>query len=126
MGELVFDRAHQVLTERERRRPHEEEIAQAAANLLDRAADGPEGGAERSAVQSQGRRRAVNRRDRKVAARTRATSTPTWPRPEPPSANRALPPEPDPGPEAAEENEEVAKVVPLGIFDAREEAKRWW
>jgi hypothetical protein len=34
--------------------------------------------------------------------------------------------EPDPDPKAAEEMEEVAKVVPLGIFDAREEAKRWW
>ncbi|MFF7183006.1 hypothetical protein [Streptomyces sp. NPDC008121] len=42
MGELVFERAHQVLTEREQRRPHEEEVAQAAAALLDRAADGPE------------------------------------------------------------------------------------
>jgi transposase InsO family protein len=126
MGELVFDRAHQVLTERERRRPHEEEVAQAAVKLLDRAAEGPEGGAERPAGQSQGRHRAVNRRDRKVAARTRATSTATWPRPELPAANQAPQPEPDPDPEAAEENEEVAKVVPLGIFDAREEAKRWW
>ncbi|MFI2348705.1 Mu transposase C-terminal domain-containing protein [Streptomyces sp. NPDC019443] len=126
MGELVFDRAHQVLTERERRRPHEEEVAQAAVNLLDRAADGPEGGAERPAVQSKGRRRGVDRRDRKVAARTRATSAPTWPRPEPPTANQAPSCEPVPDPEAAEETEEVAKVVPLGIFDAREEAKRWW
>ncbi|XIE79499.1 Mu transposase C-terminal domain-containing protein [Streptomyces sp. SBR177] len=41
MGELVFDRARQVLAEREQHRPDEEAVAQAAAALLDRAADGP-------------------------------------------------------------------------------------
>ncbi|MEU5544931.1 hypothetical protein AB0G85_21435 [Streptomyces sioyaensis] len=115
-----------MLTERERRRPHEEEVAQVAAKLLDRAADGPEDGAERSARQSKGRHQAADRRDRKVAAHTRATSTPTWPRSEPPAANQASSPETDPDPETAEDNGEVAKVVPLGIFDAREEAKRRW
>ncbi|MFE0272175.1 Mu transposase C-terminal domain-containing protein [Streptomyces sp. NPDC058992] len=126
MGELVFDRAHQVLAERAGRRPHEEEVAQVAAELLNRAANGPEGGAGRPARRSKGGRRAAERRDRKVAARTRATSTPAWPRPEPPTASPTSRLEPAPVPETAEEMEEVAKLVPLGIFDAREEAKRWW
>ncbi|WP_431985433.1 Mu transposase C-terminal domain-containing protein [Streptomyces qinglanensis] len=123
MGELVFDRAHQVLAERAQRKPQEAEVAQAAAELLDRATDGPQ---ERPARRRRTRGRLDERRDRKVAARTRATSAPTWPRPEPPAAEEAPSPAPDPAPEAAGENEEVAKVVPLGIFDAREEAKRWW
>lgn len=120
MGELVFDRAHQVLTERAQRKPQEAEVAQAAVELLDRATDGPE---ERPTRRRSVRGRTDERRDRKVAARTRATSTPAWPRPEPPAAEEVPPLIPEP--EAADEDEEVAEVVPLGIFDAREEAKRW-
>ncbi|KUN70019.1 integrase [Streptomyces canus] len=123
MGELIFDRAHQVLAEREQRRPDEEAVARAAAELLDRATDGPE---ERPAQRRKGKKGAAERRDRKVAARTRATSTAAWPRPEPPSREEPPLDETAHAPEEADETEELAKVVPLGIFDAREEAKRWW
>lgn len=117
MGELVWDRAHQVLSERHQRKPNEDEVAQAAVELLDRAADGPQDPPARA---RRGKGGAAERRDRKVAARTRATGTAAWPRPEP---------RPQPAPEPAENDEtdeKLAEVVPLGIFDAREEAKRRW
>ncbi|MGW4731403.1 Mu transposase C-terminal domain-containing protein [Streptomyces shenzhenensis] len=123
MGELVFDRARQVLADRERRKPDEEAVAETAVELLDRAADGPE---ERPVRRRKSSGRAAERRDRKVVGRTRATSQPAWPRPETPAPSQALPTEPAQGSDGADESEELAKVVPLGIFDAREEAKRWW
>src|SRR5208283_100028 len=58
------------------------------------------------------------RRDRRVAARNRATAQPRWPRPEPDG---------EPQPAAGEgEQEQLAAVIPLAVFDAREEAKKWW
>jgi putative transposase len=61
-----------------------------------------------------------------VAGRTRATSTPSGPRP--PS-----PPDDDPGPEHGPQDpgerddagEPAAEVIPLPIFDARKEAEQW-
>ncbi|WP_371537236.1 Mu transposase C-terminal domain-containing protein [Streptomyces sp. NBC_00466] len=123
MGELIFDRAHQVLAEREQRRPDEEAVARAAVELLDRATDGPN---DHPVRRQKGKTRADERRDRKAAARTRATSTAAWPRPEPPRREQQPPDETAHDSDEAEETEELAKVVPLGIFDAREEAKRWW
>ncbi|MDX3544698.1 Mu transposase C-terminal domain-containing protein [Streptomyces europaeiscabiei] len=118
MGELVFDRAHQILRERGQRKPDEEAVAEVAQALLDRAGDGPDLGSGRRPA---GKGRPAQRRDRKVAARTRATSEPAWPRPAP---------EPQPGPESVsmdeEDGGEVADVVPLEIFDARKEAEKWW
>lgn len=123
MGELVFDRAHQMLAERAQRKPQEQDVAQAAAELLDRATDGPE---ERPAGRRQGKSRPEERRNQKIAARTRATGTAAWPRPETVDAEPQPSPESVGEPEEAEETAELAKVVPLGIFDAREEAKQWW
>ncbi|WP_367043385.1 Mu transposase C-terminal domain-containing protein [Streptomyces sp. Je 1-332] len=122
MGELIFDRVHQVLAEREGRRPDEEAVARAAAELLDRATDGPD---DRPTRRQKGKNRADGRRDRKAAARTRATSAAAWPRPVS-SGPEEPPDETTHESEAVEEADELAKVVPLGIFDAREEAKRWW
>jgi transposase InsO family protein len=119
MGELVFDRAHQVLAERIRRKPQEKEVAEVAAELLNRAASGP----GEPTPPRRGAGRPAERRDRKVASRTRATSAPSWPRPEPLAEPDASEHDPEP---AEQQEEELAKVVPLGIFDAREEAKRWW
>jgi hypothetical protein len=88
----------------------EEEIARAAAALLGRAGQGPPKGPE-------------ERRDRKAAARARAES----------AAGPSVPEEaPQPaGPPAWDDGEDdgdgpLADVIPLGIFDAREEAKKWW
>ncbi|MDX5575792.1 Mu transposase C-terminal domain-containing protein [Streptomyces sp. ID01-9D] len=120
MGELVFDRAHQILRERGQRTPDEEAIAQVAEGLLDRAGDGP---GHEPGHRPEGKGRSAQRRDRKVAARTRATSEPAWPRPAPA-------PRQDPGTETVspdeEDADELADVVPLEIFDARKEAEKWW
>jgi len=120
MGELVFDRAHQILRERGQRKPDEEAVAEVAEALLDRAGDGPDLGSGRRPA---GKSRPARRRDRKVAARTRATSEPAWPRPAPE-------PQQDPEPETVsmdeEDGGELADVVPLEIFDARKEAEKWW
>ncbi|TQE15645.1 integrase [Streptomyces ipomoeae] len=118
MGELVFDRAHQILTERGQRKPNEDAIAQAAAELLDRASDGAD---HESGRRPEAKGRSARQRDRKVAARTRATSEPAWPRPTP-----APEPEPQPEPTSEEDDGELADVVPLEIFDARKEAEKWW
>ncbi|MGF1431902.1 Mu transposase C-terminal domain-containing protein [Kitasatospora sp. LaBMicrA B282] len=73
----------------------EEQIADAAAALLQRAHDGPAQPAKRA------------RRERRVAARTLATTT-ARPLPDEPAAE-APPPQ--------EEDEELAEVIPLGLFD---------
>ncbi|MGW7447602.1 hypothetical protein [Kitasatospora sp. NPDC054795] len=95
----------------------EDALAAATRDLLERAGQGP------PEIPSPRRPR---RRDRsaKVAARTEATGEPAWPRPAPP----ALPDPPD-RPAAApldDEEEALADIVPLKIFDARREAKKWW
>jgi putative transposase len=55
-----------------------------------------------------------------VAGRARAVS----------AAGHALPKPQSPPPwddaEDAEDTGQVADVIPLGIFDAREEARKWW
>jgi hypothetical protein len=112
MGELAWDHARRVLAERGADPVTEEEIAQAAVALLDRAADGPQD----TAGKPSGRRR----KDRKVAARTRSTSAPSWPRPAPAD------PVEESSPETKESEDALADVVPLGIFDARKEAETWW
>jgi hypothetical protein len=126
MGELAWDHARRVLAERGADPVTEEEIAQAAVALLDRAADGPQD----TAGKPSGRRR----KDRKVAARTRSTSAPSWPRPAPADPVEESSPETKETKETEEaetepENdsqETLADVVPLGIFDARKEAETWW
>ncbi|WP_185303079.1 hypothetical protein [Streptomyces finlayi] len=68
-----WDHARRILAERGSDRATEEEIAQTAVAPLDQAADGPDS----PQVAPPGR----SRRQRKVAARTRATAQPSWPRP---------------------------------------------
>jgi putative transposase len=104
-GELAWKHALAQVRERGEH-PTEPQVAAAAAALLKRAACGP-------ATAQPGKR------DRRVAARTRA---------EPPS----LPPgsNDDPAPSnqdnAAASDEDLAAVIPLGVFDARKEAQQWW
>ncbi|PZT77305.1 MULTISPECIES: TnsA-like heteromeric transposase endonuclease subunit [unclassified Streptomyces] len=97
-GELAWDHAAQGLP-----KGTEEEIAQAAAALLTRAHAGPQ-------QDGPGKPQKRTRRDKQVAARTKATP----PVPTPPPAAE---PDPVPEPEASEEEAPLAKVIPLGLFD---------
>jgi len=121
-GELAWRHAVLQLGQRGQDPVTEQEIAQAASALLDRAEHGPEQG---PAMQAKPTRK--NRRSQKVAGRTRATSPRTWPDP-------TLPP-PEPADELAEPDGQqddqevearVAKVVPLGVFDPYQEATKRW
>jgi putative transposase len=106
-GELAWDHARRQLAA-DGRNPAEHEIAQAVESLLQRAHQGP------GKPGRPGRKPAP--KDRRVAARTRATAQPAWPRPESPALA---------GP-AGEPAGAPADVMPLPVFDAREEARRWW
>lgn len=110
-GEQAWGHARKMLARRGEDPATEDEIARAAAALLDRAGQGPPRGRE-------------ERRDRKEAARARAESAagPSVPASAAQPAGRQDPPEPDDG----EDDGPLADVIPLGIFDAREEAKKWW
>ncbi len=117
-GELAWDHARQHLAA-QGRQASEAEIAQAVAALLDRAGRGPAHGPGPDA----GHPARPSRREQRVAARTKATQAPAWPRPDPPA--------PQPAPEDTEAagdsgTASLAEVVPLRVFDAREEASRWW
>lgn len=98
-GELAWDHARRELPD-----GSEEERAQAVAELLDRAHQGPAPTGE-------------ERRRKRVAARTRA------------AARTAVPPPPaesqpkSPDERNASEDETVAKVIPLGLFDPLDD--RW-
>jgi transposase InsO family protein len=101
-GELAWDHARRGLG----RGATEEQIADAVAALLRRANAGPEDPGKPK----------LSKRDRRVAARTKA-------------ANRDRSPDsPPPEPAAEQPGEEtlLAKVIPMGIFDPfREADKRW-
>ncbi|HEU5266550.1 MAG TPA: Mu transposase C-terminal domain-containing protein, partial [Jatrophihabitans sp.] len=114
-GEAAWSQAREILSRRGSDPVTETEIAGAVEALLDKAEHGPE---PISAPKP-----ARTKRDRRVAARTRATTEPAWPRPVA-----------DPEPESVDsvdagsggEDDGLATVIPLAVFDAREEAKKWW
>ncbi|MFI6742722.1 TnsA-like heteromeric transposase endonuclease subunit [Nonomuraea sp. NPDC050451] len=98
-GELAWDHAAQSLPE-----GTEAEIAQAAAALLTRAHAGPP---ETENGRAKPKPSKHTRRDKRVAARTKASP----PLAKPPTAA------PDTAPPPPEEEEPLAKVIPLGLFD---------
>lgn len=106
-GEQAWDHARKTLARRGLDPATEAEIAAAAAALLDTAEQGP-------------RREKPTKKDKRVAGRTRAVSAAPRPTP-PPSALPVRDEEHD-----AEDDAELAKVIPLGVYNAREEAKKWW
>lgn len=109
-GEQAWDHARQMLARRGQDPVTEAEIAQAAEALLDKAEHGP--GHDK-----------LTKKDQKVAGRARAVSTAERPPPMP------QPQSPPPWDDAVDEDEDtgqLAEVIPLGIFDAHEEAKKWW
>nr|WP_243876763.1 Mu transposase C-terminal domain-containing protein [Streptomyces sp. 846.5] len=93
-GELAWDHAREQVPG-----GTEEQIADAADALLRRAYEGP-------TLPTKAKR---SKRDRRVTARTRAT-TPDRPVPDPPTAEPAHDDE-------AETDTDLAKVIPLGLFD---------
>ena len=129
-GELAWARAREILADRGSDPVTEAEIAAAAADLLDRAGQGPgPGPGEPASPQQEKAARTRSPRSRRVAGRTAATATPAWPRPagggEDPAADgqaeqAALQP---PG---TESEIAPAQVIPLPLFDARKEAEKWW
>ena len=104
-GELAWDHARRGMPD-----GSEAEIADAVDALLTRANRGPEAGAGLARP---------SRRDRRVTARTRATA------PQPSPSQPVEPPEPEPI-ETDEDAGPIAKVIPLGVFDPYQEAKKRW
>jgi hypothetical protein len=124
-GELAWDHARRHLVA-EGRSATEEQIADAVAALLRRAHHGPDDQEKPK----------MSKRDRRVAARTKATTPPATPDSPPTAA--PLHEEPDdaaqpqdatvtePTPEPDDGDTPLAKVIPLGIFDPFAEADKRW
>lgn len=105
-GDLAWDHVSHQLPQ-----ATEEELAEAVAALLARAHAGPDQPAPKK-----GRKAKQAKNDRRVAARTKATAPPAAAAP-PPSK-----PQNEPSPEEPEEDEEtLAEVIPLGLFDPLED-----
>lgn len=107
-GELAWDHARRSLG----REATEEQIADAVADLLRRANAGPEKEKPKT-----------SKRDRRVAARTKA-APPAGSRPDPAEPVQGTP-EP-PAPDENEKDEPLAKVIPMKIFDPFAEADKRW
>ena len=121
-GELAWDHVSGRLAGQGRGDATELERAQAVDDLLRRAYHGPPDDPGTGAAGAP-RARRPSARDRRVAARTRAAT----------AAASRVPAGPVPdttgdAPETPQQDsgEPVAKVIPLGIFNAHEEAKKRW
>ena len=109
-GDTAWEHARKVVAERGETTPSEETIKAAVDDLLDRAAP--------AQPPRSPRRRSKTAKDRRVAARTRATTVavPPIPGAPPPTATMFAP----------EDDEDIADVIPLPIFDAERESRTWW
>ena len=108
-GELAWDHTRRALPG-----ATEEELADAVAGLLERAHHRPGGGDGLAGL---------SRRDRRVAARTKASPPAQHRAPDPhqvtaPAVNRAR--------AATASQESIAKVIPMPIFDPFAEAEKRW
>lgn len=108
-GDLAWDHVSHQLP-----KATEEELAEAVAALLTRAHAGP---AQPTA--KKGRKAKQAKGDRRVAARTRAATPAAAAPPPPPETQNKPAPEP-----SAEDEETIANVIPLGLFDPREDPWR--
>ena len=108
-GELAWDHARRSLG----REATEEQIADAVAALLRRASHGPD-----SREQPE-----MSKRDRRVAARTRAAAPPEGRKDQPEPAG---PPQPDADLTRLKSDTPLAKVIPMPIFDPFAEADKPW
>ncbi len=129
-GELAWDHVSGRLAVQGQENPTELERALAVDDLLRRAYHGPpddqaEPHAPASARKSRRPGRQSSARDRRAAARTRAgTATRAGtgtPEEQVPDMTRD-----DPETPGQDSGEPLAKVIPLGIFDPFEEAKKPW
>jgi putative transposase len=127
-GEQAWQQAQQVLARRGQDSTNEAEIAAAVAALLDKAEAGP------TPVR---RKQGASKRDSRVAARTRATNGPVWPRPadddaaDGPATAAIGDREPVTAASSGQQfgkadSDQLADVIPLAVFNAREEAKKRW
>jgi transposase InsO family protein len=108
-GELAWDHARRSLG----REATEQQIADAVAALLRRANHGPDDQGEP----------AMSKRDRRVAARTRAASPPDAKQDQPEPGGPA---HPDAVAGQAEQDAPLAKVIPMPVFDPFAEADKRW
>lgn len=107
-GEMAWDHARKIVSGQAAGQATEEEIAQVVGALLDKAGQGPAGAVKPSKA------------TRRVAGRTRATTRQSA------LAEREVTETEQPAGETAADSEALAAVIPLEVFDAREEARRWW
>ena len=105
-GELAWDHARRSLG----KGATEEQIADSVAALLRRANAGPD----------QQEKPKMSKRDRRVAARTKAAA-PARDQDQPEPAGQA-----EPAPEPPDEDAPLAKVIPMKIFDPFAEADKRW
>ena len=105
-GELAWDHARRSLG----REATEEQIADAVTALLRRAGAGPDEGKPK-----------MSKRDRRVAARTKATAPAAAP--QEPVPDEPGPPSPD---KDGNRDEPLAKVIPMPAFDPFAEADKRW
>jgi hypothetical protein len=128
-GELAWDHVSGQLAAREQGNPTELERALAVDDLLRRAYHGPsdDTGTEapnEAGTLRRGGRRQLSARDRRVAARTRAAAASHTGAGTPAAASAGHADDPEaPG---QHRDEQIAEVIPLGIFDPFEEARKPW
>jgi hypothetical protein len=127
-GELAWDHVSGRLTALGQDSPTELERALAVNDLLRRAYHGPPDAGGEPQVPARKSRRAGRHgpaRDRRVAARTRAGTAARAGAGTPGEAVPAATGD-DPGAAGQDSGEPLAEVIPLGIFDPFEEAKKPW
>lgn len=115
-GEVIGERGRQIVADRGIASPSQETIAAAVDELLDRAAPTP-------------KKRRKSARDKRALARQSATTKPSRPRPPAESASADKQDTPHDAYDTSGDQDEaavLAKIIPLKIYDAREEAKKWW
>jgi len=113
-GEQAWSAAQQVLRHRGDNPQVEADIAGAVNDLLRRAENGPTPVPGDAGTLKRGRR---------AAARTRATSTSAWPHPPTPAESLAAAADIDADLKVRHSS---AQIIPLPIFDAHAESKKWW
>lgn len=110
-GETLWRHARTVADRRGTQKAQEAEIAAIAEDLMDRAAAGP---VERSKA------------ERRATGRTSAASAgQTWPTPPRAPQQAPSPTQPAAHDAVIDDDDEVAEVIPLPVFDARKEAHTW-